>query len=405
MLSRSESSVVILPFNSIRFPNLVSDHVLPSKKSDFKNIALLLFLYMLQGVPIGITAAIPMLLQNRGVSFKQQAEFSLAGWPFCMKLLWAPIVDAIYSDRFGRRKSWLIPIQYLIGIFMIVLSNHVMDWSGGKIDDDNNYSSADLNITALTILFFILNFLAATQDIAVDGWSLTILSKNSIGYTSTCNTIGQMFGNFLGFVVLIALESTTICNVFRIVPEKRGIITLSDYLLFWGIIFIVATTIIAICKLEHPPKLEYEHISENGNVNRSMESGLLKTYKLLIQVFYIKPVRILCLILLTNSIMFAACDAVTSLKLIEAGISKDSAALLSTIMMPLQMVLPIFIRKQTTSARPFDVYMKAYPMRIIFSVFLALMVWNAKRMQANESEFPPYLYGLLFLIFSGYEVN
>lgn len=390
--------------------DLTSDHVLPSKKSDFKNIALLLFLYMLQGVPLGITAAIPMLLQNRGVSFKQQAEFSLAAWPFCMKLLWAPIVDSIYSRRFGRRKSWLIPIQYLIGIFMLILSKHVMHWYGGEFDD-GNHSSSEINIAALTIAFFILNFLAATQDIAVDGWALTMLNKSNVGFSSTCNSIGQMFGNFLGFVVFIALESTKFCNTFlRIIPEEKGLITLPDYLLFWGVAFILSTTIVAICKREHLPAsqsttFELGYISENSINNESMELSIFKTYKLLVQVFYIQPVRMYCIVLLTRSIMFSACDAVTSLKLIEAGITKDSAALLSTIMMPLKIFLPILISKQTASARPFDIYLKAYPIRIIFSILLALTVWIATLVRTNESDFPMYFYFLLILVFAGYQVN
>lgn len=41
-------------------------------RGDRGNIAILFFLYLLQGIPLGLTAAIPMLLQNRGASYKQQ---------------------------------------------------------------------------------------------------------------------------------------------------------------------------------------------------------------------------------------------------------------------------------------------------------------------------------------------
>lgn len=41
-------------------------------KGDEKNILLLFFLYTLQGIPLGLSAAIPMILQNRGASYKQQ---------------------------------------------------------------------------------------------------------------------------------------------------------------------------------------------------------------------------------------------------------------------------------------------------------------------------------------------
>ena len=42
-------------------------------RGDYGNIAILFFLYVLQGIPLGIGQAIPMLLQNRGASYKEQA--------------------------------------------------------------------------------------------------------------------------------------------------------------------------------------------------------------------------------------------------------------------------------------------------------------------------------------------
>ena len=41
-----------------------------------------------------------------------------------------------------------------------------------KVDD---YLGEHPDVTTLTAMFFFLNFLAATQDIAVDGWALTML--------------------------------------------------------------------------------------------------------------------------------------------------------------------------------------------------------------------------------------
>lgn len=43
-------------------------------KGDRTNIFLLLCLYTLQGIPLGLSSAIPMILQNRGVSYKQQVS-------------------------------------------------------------------------------------------------------------------------------------------------------------------------------------------------------------------------------------------------------------------------------------------------------------------------------------------
>ena len=89
---------------------------------DKSSVLLLVFLYVLQGIPLGLAGSMPMVLQNTGITYKQQAVFSLVFWPFSLKLLWAPIVDSVYFKSLGRRKTWLIPTQYLIGIFMLVLS-------------------------------------------------------------------------------------------------------------------------------------------------------------------------------------------------------------------------------------------------------------------------------------------
>jgi len=147
-------------------------------RGDRLNIALLTLLYVLQGIPLGIAASIPYLLQSRHISYKEQAVFSFVSWPFSLKLLWAPLVDSIYLPAFGRRKSWLVPTQYMIGIFMFILS------CSSSVDEITKPAAANaadaagnINIRLLTGMFFMLTFLAATQDIAVDGWALTMLSR------------------------------------------------------------------------------------------------------------------------------------------------------------------------------------------------------------------------------------
>lgn len=138
-------------------------------------------------------------------------------WPFSLKLLWAPVVDSIFSSRIGRRKTWLIPTQYLIGFFMLILSSFVDQWLGDE--------QTKPNIGILTVLFFCLNFLAATQDIAVDGWALTMLKKNNVGHASTCNSVGQSAGYFLSYVVFMALESPSFCNSYlRSEPQDVGMV-------------------------------------------------------------------------------------------------------------------------------------------------------------------------------------
>ena len=143
-----------------------------------------MLLYILQGIPLGLAGSIPYLLQSRNISYAEQATYSFVFWPFSLKLLWAPIVDALYIKRFGRRKSWLVPIQYFIGLFMYILSGHVSHLLGDHLvpGADGEMVHPPVNITMLTCVFFALNFFAATQDIAVDGWALTMLSRSVILY-------------------------------------------------------------------------------------------------------------------------------------------------------------------------------------------------------------------------------
>jgi len=190
-------------------------------RAELGSVLLLLALYVLQGIPLGLAGSVPLILQSKNASYTEQAFFSFVFWPFSLKLLWAPLVDAVYLRRFGRRKSWLVPTQYVLGLFMIYLSTQVDLLLG-----DGQGRGPD--VVALTVTFFLFEFLAATQDIAVDGWALTMLSRENVGYASTCNSVGQTAGYFLGNVLFLALESASFCNKYlRFQPQPRGIVTLS----------------------------------------------------------------------------------------------------------------------------------------------------------------------------------
>lgn len=55
-------------------------------RKDLKNIILLLFLYMLQGIPLGLGASMPFILGARKISLSDQGIFSFSFWPFSSKL-------------------------------------------------------------------------------------------------------------------------------------------------------------------------------------------------------------------------------------------------------------------------------------------------------------------------------
>jgi PAT family acetyl-CoA transporter-like MFS transporter 1 len=57
-------------------------------RKDLFNIVFLAFLYLLQCVPLGLSGSLPYILSSRKVSYSDQGTFSLAFWPFSLKLLW-----------------------------------------------------------------------------------------------------------------------------------------------------------------------------------------------------------------------------------------------------------------------------------------------------------------------------
>lgn len=356
------------------------DKPVPSQKSgvtgDEKNILVLLFLYILQGIPLGLAAAIPLILTNKNVSYKQQAEFSFAYWPFSVKLLWAPLVDSCYVDSFGRRKTWLVPVQYLIGVTMLVLSYNVDFYLGEGGQSPQIYM--------LTAMFFFLNFLAATQDIAVDGWALTMLQRHNVGYASTCNSVGQTAGYFLGYVFFMALES-------------YGLVTLSGFLQFWSVVFLFTTTLVAVFKGE---------TSGQGETGEDQDLGVVQTYKMMFDIVRLPVMPTTIAMLLTSKIGFAAADAVTGLKLVEAGVPKDKLAMLAIPMMPLQIVLPWIISKYTAGPRPMDVFLKAIPARLVLCLAMAGLVWvTPSFMTEGETDFPIYYYCLVVGVYAVYQVT
>lgn len=132
-------------------------------RQDRRNFLLLVLLYFLQGIPMGLASgSVPFLLKPH-LSYGQIGVFTLASYPYSLKLLWSPIVDAVWSPEVGRRKSWILPIQLCSGVGMLYLGSRIKDMmvAAGKSDGSGVWN--------FTGWWFFLVFLCATQDIAVDG--------------------------------------------------------------------------------------------------------------------------------------------------------------------------------------------------------------------------------------------
>ncbi|CAH2048602.1 unnamed protein product, partial [Iphiclides podalirius] len=296
-------------------------------KGDEINIAVLLFLYTLQGIPLGLA------------------------------------------------------VQYLIGIVMIVMSRSITEWLGSEEHAPS--------MMLLTISFLFLNFLAATQDIAVDGWALTMLKRCNVGHASTCNTVGQTAGFFLGYVMFLALESPYFCNKYlRTIPEDTGLVTLSSFLLFWGWVFIVTTTVVALFKHEANDTVNTKENEVKGT------NDIVNAYKQLLTIVKLPAVRTLTLVLFTAKLGFCASDAVSGLKLVEAGVPREDLALLAVPLVPVQIIMPVILSKYTTGPAPLSLWLRAFPLRLLVGPLAAALVALTPSLLGNSG--PSYFY--LFIL-------
>ncbi|XP_037027691.1 acetyl-coenzyme A transporter 1-like isoform X2 [Bradysia coprophila] len=384
MIGRTMKSVDKEPKNDDRIEESISGSGCSSAYrrflSDWRSILILLFLYTLQGLPLGLITSIPLIIQEKSASYNQQARFSLAGWPFSLKLLWAPLVDALYLKRIGRRKSWLIPVQYLIGVTLFVLSyqvDHLID---------------TLEVGWLTVYFFFLNFLTATQDMAVDGWALTMLKRENVGLASTCNSVGQSLGIFIGHAVFLNLASKDFSNKYlRSEPQPEGVVTLASFMVIWSGIYFVTTTLIFLFKHE-------------GDKNHTDdENTIFKSYTRLYEISKLPTVRLCILFQMTKGIGFAA-SHVSDLKLVEAGLAKETKALLSVPLIPISILLPIFVSRWTAGRRPLRLYAKAFAVGLIVTGVIGVMVWVTGAVKDFNGDFPGWYFPMLLLVECAYKI-
>ena len=133
--------------------------------SRFGIASILIFLYCLQGLVIGLFLDTMQVILKSKLSYVEVGTFLLCSYPFSLKIIWSPLVDSYYNKKIGLRKTWIIPTQFFSGVMLFIL--------GTKID---SYLETN-KVFEMSILAFAIMFLVATQDIAVDGWGISLCGK------------------------------------------------------------------------------------------------------------------------------------------------------------------------------------------------------------------------------------
>lgn len=364
-------------------------HSLPRK--DVPAFIILVILYTLQGVPVGLAfGSVPFILKSK-LSYAQVGIFSLASYPYSLKLLWSPIVDAIYSRKVGRRKSWIIPVQLVSGVTLLYL---------GFIIDLSMADPAP-NLMKITTCFFLLVLFCATQDIAVDGWALTVLSPESLSFASTAQTVGMNCGYFLSFTVFLALSSPEFANKYiRLVPQSEGLFNLGGYLTFWGWMYIIVTALLVFVP-EDPPhlvknnkeKLDAEHYKHELAHNRPMDKtkqylkDLYHVYYSMYQVLRLPNVQTFVVILLFAKLGFQVNEAATNLKLLEKGLSKEDLSITVLIDFPFEMIFGYYSGRWSSGKSPLRPWLFGFAGRLFAAICAHIILLYFPNLEGREVPF------------------
>ncbi|PKI85457.1 hypothetical protein MVES_000335 [Malassezia vespertilionis] len=334
-------------------------------KEDKEATLLLILLYMLQGIPVGLAFGTMPYLLKQHLSYSDIGIFMLCTYPYSLKLLWSPIVDTLCAQKcripctawtlsLGRRKSWIVPVQLAIGVMLYVVAMHV----------DAYILGPQPNVYLVTGIFFALITLAATQDIAVDGWALTLLSEENVGYASTAQTIGVNIGYFMSFTVFLAFNSVEFSNkYFRALPLDYPLLSLAAYLKLCSGLFLLFTTWLLFFKKE-------QHHAE------AAEMDVGQVYSIMWRICQLKHVRLLMATHLIAKIGFQTNEAVTGLKLVEHGLGKEDLAFAVLIDFPFQIVFGYMAAAWSRGDRALQPWLHAFVGRLVLALVSMATVYG-----------------------------
>jgi PAT family beta-lactamase induction signal transducer AmpG len=154
------------------------------------------------GLPLYVTASLLQAwLRSEGVSLAEIGLFNLAGLPYTLKFLWAPLVDRYCPPFLGRRRGWALLTQVAL---MVCIAGF------GLFDPVR--SAMSVAGLALAVAFF-----SATQDVVLDAYRRELLPDHELGLGTALYVNGYRLASF--------------------VPGSLGLI-LADHLP-WGAVYLV----------------------------------------------------------------------------------------------------------------------------------------------------------------------
>jgi RhtX/FptX family siderophore transporter len=144
---------------------------------------LVILLYVAHALPLYFfNVALPAIMRQQGMDLRWIGMLSLLYLPWAFKFFWAPFVDRYFFPKLGRRRSWLIFTQIAVIIGVVLLA--VM--------------GVDYGLWPFILISLWISTMAATQDIAIDGYAIDVYPRDQYSLASTAQSVGIAFGSMIG---------------------------------------------------------------------------------------------------------------------------------------------------------------------------------------------------------------
>src|SRR4030095_8599405 len=142
-----------------------------------KKLGIVALLYLIQGAPAAILwEVLPVYFRLHGVSLRAIGGLRLLELPYSLKVFWSPLVH-----RYGDRRIWILGC--MLGIAAVLFALPFVNVAGvGCI---------------VLLLILSLTTLSATQDIAIDSYSVGIVAREEEGVANGVRASAYRLGRAL----------------------------------------------------------------------------------------------------------------------------------------------------------------------------------------------------------------
>ena len=160
-----------------------------------RRVVTLCLMYFAQGLPWGFASVtFAAYLIDNGTPVEDIAIlFATVALPWTFKWIWGPVVDAIFIEKYGPRRQWVLFAQAGMALTL-----------GSLILVDDLNEQVDL----VTRVLFVHNIFASLQDVATDALAVEILQPDEVakvnGFMFAAKRLGIIIGG-AGLGVLIGV--------------------------------------------------------------------------------------------------------------------------------------------------------------------------------------------------------